>query len=529
MRQFAIIALFMLFIIANPIPTTAQTTDCGVVEQAIFPVDTNTFTLTQGFGVASPRHNGRFHTGADWYAGRDTTLGQPIRAVARGRVTIASPNGWGRDGGVIILEHRLNNGDIFYSMYGHVMQTNTAPFPTALSCVESGQIIGVIADVRPAPHLHFEIRLQNGSSPGPGYVTNDPILEGWVDPIEYLTNLQARLHPAFLWSTQLQPPTGSSDISPTVSPLALNDDSLIVVNGARDMVRRILPDGRILWRLITDVPIVAITPFVGQPLLTLADGTMRIMSLDDGRNLDLWNIEGEYEAGAMIVNDWLLLRTINDTLVAIDTDRRTILWELDDVIPYVRHQVAGSGLNLVIGGISRDLMFQQIASSGAIIGDAQLRQMGAFGQAVNGDLLVYGLGGLWQIDVTGTWQLVQSSPVPTEGKGAVHLSESGRIYLFDGNTFYAYSPDKMELWRVALGEVNGVSDITAYGTILVLTNTDGQLIALNDAGRLCNRTQIHGGSGYDVWHDLGDDGRLRVFLHDQIVTFDWERFTRNCN
>ena len=37
------------------------------------------------------------------------------------------------------------------------------------TCVEQGQAVGVIADVRPAPHVHLEVRLLMPDAPGPGY------------------------------------------------------------------------------------------------------------------------------------------------------------------------------------------------------------------------------------------------------------------------------------------------------------------------------------------------------------------------
>src|SRR5690606_10682395 len=98
--------------------TQAQT-DCGVVDGIGFPVDTSVFALTQDFAVASSRHEGRYHTGEDWYGGYGNSLGQAVRASARGRVTYSSVNGWGRDGGVVILEHTFPDGNVYHTVYGH--------------------------------------------------------------------------------------------------------------------------------------------------------------------------------------------------------------------------------------------------------------------------------------------------------------------------------------------------------------------------------------------------------------------------
>src|SRR5688572_25641196 len=70
---------------------SAQDTQCGIVESVAYPVDTDVFQLAQRFGAPSPRHNGRYHTGDDWSGGADS-MGQPVYAIARGRVTYSSPN-----------------------------------------------------------------------------------------------------------------------------------------------------------------------------------------------------------------------------------------------------------------------------------------------------------------------------------------------------------------------------------------------------------------------------------------------------
>src|SRR5574338_14758 len=100
LHLFALCA-FALLIIQ---PARAQV-QCGVVTSINFPVDTSAFRIVQDFAAQSPRHQGRYHTGEDWYGGRGTSYGQYVRAIANGRVTFSSPNGWGRDGGVIIIEH----------------------------------------------------------------------------------------------------------------------------------------------------------------------------------------------------------------------------------------------------------------------------------------------------------------------------------------------------------------------------------------------------------------------------------------
>ena len=90
---------FTLLLILNSPPVLRAQADCGRVDQIVFPVDQSRFTLVQAFGAPSVRHQGRFHTGEDWYGGRGTTEGLPVVAAANGRVTYSYDLGWGRDGG----------------------------------------------------------------------------------------------------------------------------------------------------------------------------------------------------------------------------------------------------------------------------------------------------------------------------------------------------------------------------------------------------------------------------------------------
>jgi murein DD-endopeptidase MepM/ murein hydrolase activator NlpD len=167
-------------------------TPCPPVERVDYPVDTAAFRRVQGYGAPSPRHQGRYHTGEDWSGPRGESYGQPVRAIASGRVTYSFPLGWGRDGGVIILEHTLPDGAVLYSQYGHIMETDAVKFPVIDTCVEAGQVIAVIGDARPAPHLHFEIRVGDGADvPGPGYAWRYPDEDFWRAPSGFIERFRA--------------------------------------------------------------------------------------------------------------------------------------------------------------------------------------------------------------------------------------------------------------------------------------------------------------------------------------------------
>jgi murein DD-endopeptidase MepM/ murein hydrolase activator NlpD len=143
--------------------------DCGLTDSLIEPVDTARFALMQAYTAPSPRHQGRYHTGEDWSIAGGEALGEVVGAAGRGKVRYSYPQGWGRDAGVVILEHRMTDGVTLYSQYGHLTESQTVTFPAVGTCIEAGTALGVIADVRPAPHLHFEIRLAQPDTPGQGY------------------------------------------------------------------------------------------------------------------------------------------------------------------------------------------------------------------------------------------------------------------------------------------------------------------------------------------------------------------------
>ncbi|MBN1963397.1 MAG: M23 family metallopeptidase, partial [Anaerolineae bacterium] len=145
------------------------------------------------YGLPSTRFDARYHAGDDWYGARGQTYGQPVQAIARGRVTYSAPWGWGRDKGVVIIEHAMPDGSTWYSLYGHMEEVGGVTFPALYSCVELGQVIGAVGHPRPAPHLHLEIRNFWPDTPGPGYYPVDPAVAGWTDPSRFIAEWRARL------------------------------------------------------------------------------------------------------------------------------------------------------------------------------------------------------------------------------------------------------------------------------------------------------------------------------------------------
>jgi murein DD-endopeptidase MepM/ murein hydrolase activator NlpD len=109
----------------------------------------------------APDNGGAWHPGEDWngLGGGDTDLGEPVYAVAHGRVVASNyyvPS-WGN---IVLIEHQLPDGRHVWSQYAHLRDRLVA----VGDVVSRGQQIGSIGkgdqDRWPA-HLHFEIRTQD--------------------------------------------------------------------------------------------------------------------------------------------------------------------------------------------------------------------------------------------------------------------------------------------------------------------------------------------------------------------------------
>jgi hypothetical protein len=264
--------LIVLLFLMYSHPAVHAQADCGLVNRVQFPVDRAVFQLVQDYAVPSVRHQGRWHTGEDYSAGPGATLGQPVAAIAAGRVTYASPIGWGRDGGVVILEHTLPDGSQVYSQYGHLMETDSIRFPGVLACVQAGQVIGAIADVRPGPHLHFEIRINQPDTPGPGYTADIPDTLGWRVPSAFVLNWSVWLGDLHRWHVALP--------APLTTPPLIDDDGSVLIASSDNRVRYALPDGRILWRVILDSAPTLLTGSEAGPVVTMADGAAWTLGAD---------------------------------------------------------------------------------------------------------------------------------------------------------------------------------------------------------------------------------------------------------
>ncbi len=158
------------------------------------PPDAARYRDAQPFGGAIA------HLGSDWNGagGGDSDLGDPVFAVAAGRVIAAADHGGGW-GNVVRVAHRVRDrgGErTVESLYAHLDRMDVRPGDR----VGRGQPIGTIgtASGRYPAHLHFELRDPIARPLGAGY--GDP--DGHLDPTAFIRAHRPRRRDADLAPTR---------------------------------------------------------------------------------------------------------------------------------------------------------------------------------------------------------------------------------------------------------------------------------------------------------------------------------------
>jgi murein DD-endopeptidase MepM/ murein hydrolase activator NlpD len=501
------------------VPPTQAQPQCGIVNSINDPVDTSVFQLVQDFGAPSPRHQGRYHTGEDWANRNAPRFGEglPVYAIAAGRVTYSAPLGWGLDGGVIIIEHIFADNTTAYSQYGHITEGDNLTFPARDSCVQAGQVIGYVGNFRPAPHLHFEIRVNQPDVPGPGYTWEDPTLGGWRHPSRFIRNAQASLQSAFRWRVNLSDTAG-----PSAPPLMLEDSSLLHLD--RNRLGRISPDGRMLWRITLNRPAIALMNLEGQPTLIYEGGVVQPVNLDG-------TLGETRETGHALLKPVLLetpeplFLTRDGSLITLTPDLLTEQWRLLNA-PTPRRIERSRDLFALISD-SAELL--TLSAQGQVLHRAQLRALASLDTSPDGTLLAYTRGGLWQIDDKAQWEAYLDLAPQSSDSGALFQADNGELYLFDGETLSAYAATKERRWQVAIPGISGANELYAYGHVLLLISNHGDLVVIRTTdGGICNRSQVFGDAQARTWHHLGEDGLLRIAISDQMMGFHWQTLLGGC-
>ena len=219
-------------------PQPSGRAPCGVVDLFDFPIDPpHADNVSRGggdFGTFRQRFD-KFHAGEDWGgpSGR-SNLGTPVYSIGHGFVTYAQPLGWGRDQGVIIIQHTFADGRTLLSFYGHLDPDSVLLTPG--TCVERGQLVGLIGQPRGFAHLHFEIRTQAPYQTLTGYWPEDPTTQGWLWPSQQIWAARVGATPGVSW---VRPFTNHG-----TQPIGqINEESYLILE-VGELLRFNLADGR---------------------------------------------------------------------------------------------------------------------------------------------------------------------------------------------------------------------------------------------------------------------------------------------
>ena len=500
---------------------------CGFVDVFDFPIDPpHAANASRGggdFGVFRSRFD-KFHAGEDWGApSGQSNLGAPVYSIGHGLVTYAQPLGWGRDKGVVIIQHTFADGRNILSFYGHLDPEDFFLEPG--SCVQRGQLVGLIGQPRGFPHLHFEVRTQAPYQTLTGYWPEDPTTQGWLWPSQEIWAARVGATPGVAWARPFANP-GSQPIGP-INPtdylileagelLLLNlvdgtsqllahapeeidaalqhDNQLIIAQSGIDLLAaNRLPDLSPLWQ--TNLPLNSNTTLLPLPDSGVLVATRATMTAISGTGEQLWTIPLESQ-----VLHWQL--TANALFVTTDgNDGR--LWRIttDEAIPIadLSGKLAATEQTLWLYG--RDSLHQIDITSENY--PATLIYTLPTAPISRGDLLMLPDGGLLlahadsadrrliQFSSDGRIQWQRSYAGQIEGNATLHLV-NGQPFLAasigsgaNGRlNIYALDPTQQSLTRLFEGgsrtPISNDMWLTAVANNQLLVNVGGGPLALFD-------------------------------------------------
>lgn len=525
MRSTVLLRLALILIACSLLvsPTAAQQLNapCGVVDALEYPID-NLVAGYDDFARFRQRFGGN-HTGLD--IGFDR-WGDPVRAAARGRVTYADPQGWDTEKGVVIVEHYFPDGSLIYTLYGHMEETETIRFPRVGTCVELGSLLGTIGwPSRGRPHLHYEIRRILPDDGGPGYITGNPLNQGWYNPLDFTTLWRLRFSPAF--SDFL-----SFDSVPALPPVRLSSEQYIIANG--NTLTALLPPALTLWRVETGADIMALAALPGERVAA-QNSSGQVFVLQNGRYLAAWVVQGA-AGGFVNMHDLLIFPMTDGGLSAYDSAGAR-LWAQDGAAgTQVVHMQAGGEQIALTLQIPGGYIWRLINADGTTAGELALNAAPVAAPAPDGDWVA--LAGTELIRWNGAERQTLAAVSPLPGAGAqMALDSAGGIYLYLADaqaTLLAFSPSGEARWRANFSRgADGLPPLLRAGGSCLLYVLDGSgmlsAFAASD-GRLVNQAQLYGGGTRSSnprsrFLSVNPDGSVQAGAgYITLVTLDGLRF-----
>jgi murein DD-endopeptidase MepM/ murein hydrolase activator NlpD len=455
----SVLALLCLLLMLAPAGAITAQNTCGVVDAVELPVEDINWQFDD-FARFRERFGGN-HLGIDLAFDR---WGDPVRASMRGRVTVSNLREWGSEKGVVVLQHIMPDGAFIYSVYGHMEETDRYTFPLVDSCVEAGQVVGVIGwPSLGRPHLHYEVRRGLPNEGGPGYTQGNPLNEGWYHPLDFTFTWRARLHPAFRSVLNF-------DTAPTVPPVLTETGGYAL--GGLTALSVLGADGRPAWRVAKEGVVDGLVALPGDRLVARTrEG--EVFSLQSGRYLGLWQVPGADVAFAAL-GEVLVFPTEDGTLTAYDT-LGAQLWQIPGQPGSRLAAFRWNGGRAILALAASDgLRLRQVIADGTVIAEMQLPRLDAIAPLPDMTWLLLSGEALYHWRAPDLVQIATISPPGGNGAALVYAPE-GSVYIYTGGESPALvrlGPDGATRWAVPYPGGGTVPPLMAVGTGCALYTLD---------------------------------------------------------
>ncbi|MBZ0291814.1 MAG: peptidoglycan DD-metalloendopeptidase family protein [Anaerolineae bacterium] len=437
------------------------------------------------FSIYRERFGGR-HVGLDIGFER---WGDPVHAAASGRVTLSNIEEWDTEKGVVILEHTFPDGTLFYTLYGHMEESDDVRFPLVGSCVEMGEVVGTIGwPSRGKPHLHYEIRNFLPNEGGPGYVSTNPMDLGWYNPLDFTELWNIHLQPGFISSATFHS-------VPALPPIQQSNGTYVIAS--ENWIEGTTGNGEILWRVETDGAVtgLAVLP-AGQVVAHTRNG--QTLTLENGRYAALWHVDGLDQPFLMLDNEALVFPLEGGGLEAYNAQGEA-LWTVDPVSNAERlEDFKTNGQTIALGARSSegDISWRLVDSSGEVKYETTFEHSPITAPDWNGDWI--GLDGTQIRYFTGGENHTLGSITGTPGTTAtMTIDLLGNSYVYLGSELLAFDRHGQACWQVEYPNQPGVLSplmATGNGCLLYTLDADGMLQIFDTAnGDLVNQLHLYSG------------------------------------
>lgn len=523
-RLLLVVLVSITGLLPQPATVTAQArADCSPVDAIAYPID-NITDRGDDFAIFRGKFGG-LHTGVDVAFYR---YGDPVYAIANGRVTYADPVGWDTEKGVVILEHVFPDGTIFYSLYGHMEPIGDYFFPGIGQCVDAGDIVGAVGSpTLSAPHLHFEIRDFGPDDGGPGYWDTNPLLAGWEHPLDFIRRWQLQLQ-----TVNDQPPYLSSVSAvnaPAVPPVVTPEGGLVMAGA--NVLEGIKPDGDLQWRMELSGTVTGLTLLPDGRVLvraTTADDTTRITLLREGRYESVWTPDIALTSGPLLLDNGLVAFFTADNALAGYTPDGALRW-LTAPLGDRLGSIATDGTRIAVSTNPRDPetppAWHVIGADGRAL--YQVAPANPAYATLNPGGDAYLLDGATLYHISADYLPTPITQLPfAAGRSTTLASDAaGNVYVFmalDESTLSSYTPEGAPRWDTTLPGRHPQPPLLTAGTgrLLYALAADGMLYTLDSAtGTFLGETQLYSGGSNGQ-----PNARLLHVMPDPDTGSEWVQF-----